>query len=189
MKRMSLIPILVLAVCALTASAAVSQTLAEVAKQEREKRKDQKGKPAKTYTNADLAKLTGGAVTTVYADTTSDDLTAGAGDESAQPAAEDEKKDDRGETYWRARAEQAREEEARAKERLELLIVKQQSLNADFLNISDLAQRDLASAELLRLSDKIEDAREEVERTTQVRTDIEEEARRAGALPGWLRGE
>lgn len=205
MKRLSIVSIIVLLAFGAFGRLAGSQSLADVAKQEREKKKEQQKKPAKTYTNADLDKITGGNVSSV---STGTEPTATAGEESKAEGAgegaagessaaaageqsatggEGAAKEEQGEAYWRKRAADARLDVSKTKERVDLLLLKQRTLTNDFYNLSDPAQRDLAGAQLQRLAGEIEDARSEAATAQQNLGDVMTEGRKAGALPGWLR--
>lgn len=198
MKRLSIVVIGLLCACGAGVRAAGAQSLAEVAKQEKEKQKDTKSKPAKTFTNADLEKVTGGKVSSVStgAETPASPAAgeaasaAAASGEKAEGAAAGEgekKEEEKGEEYWKSRASDARLKQKRSKERLDLLLLKQATLNNRFYNLSDPAQRDLAQAELQQIASDIEEAKQEAIGAAQALVDLEDEARKAGALPGWLR--
>lgn len=196
MKRLSIVVIGLLCACGAGVRAAGAQSLAEVAKQEKEKQKDTKSKPAKTFTNADLEKVTGGKVSSVStgAETpaipAAGEAASAASGEKAEGAAAGEgekKEEEKGEEYWKSRASDARLKQKRSKERLDLLLLKQATLNNRFYNLADPAQRDLAQAELQQIASDIEEAKQEAIGAAQALVDLEDEARKAGALPGWLR--
>ena len=142
------------------AAAASAQTpsLGELAKQEQERRKTQKT-PAKVYTKATEAK------------------------QDEKKPAEDEKD----EAWWKNRINQVREDQRRNEMFAEALQTRINSLSTDFVNRDDPFQRakigedrDKAIAELARVKADVDRAKKQIE-------DIEEEARKAGVPPGWLR--
>lgn len=163
-------------------SVAGAQSLADIARTEEARRKTVKA-PAKVYTNDDLKR---------------------AGDSSAPPpaqapatatpnkpeapkpdAAQEEPKKD--EKFWRDRITAARDALTHDKVLADALQSRINALNTDFANTADPAQRALvednrktAIAELARIT-------KDIEKQTKDLTDIQEEARKAGAPPGWLR--
>lgn len=182
----------------MAADAALSdaaQSLADVARAEEARRKATP-KAAKVYTNNDLqpdsrSRQTqpagpAGAPTAPSAGPSSEAAPAAPApapdpsSESATSAAQDEK-------YWRTRITQARERLQRSQLFQEALQSRISALTTDFVNRDDPAQRtviandrDTALAELDRVKKEIDDL-------TKAIADIEEEARRAGVPPGWLR--
>ncbi|MEW6364249.1 MAG: hypothetical protein AB1714_06375 [Acidobacteriota bacterium] len=184
-------------VALLIGTASFAQTLADVAR-ETKKDAEKTAKPSKTYTNADLERFSGGAVSTVV-DSGEYDTTAGgespaaeagesklAGDEG-QPG--DTQQGGKGEDYWRQRAAEARKTKARAIERADLLQTKANILYSNWVAVDDPAQRDYLWVQYLQVQSEIEEARKETADTSQALTDLEDEARKDGALPGWLREE
>jgi hypothetical protein len=176
-----------------------AQTLGELAKKEQERRKAAPP-AAKTYTNEDLKKI---ALPPDPADGSAkpadakggpakpgDPAAAKSGDAAngadvAKPA--DAKEPAKDEAYWRQRINGAREELRRNQSFRDALQSRINGLSADFASRDDPYQRaqiaderQKALAELARVTKEIGD-------TTKQIADIEEEARRAGVPPGWLR--
>ena len=161
---------------------AASQTppLAEVARKEQERRKTQKP-AAKVYTKKDLpesAQATQPAVAS---------SAPPAVEQKPAPAEQKREGDGKDEAWWRNRIAAAREELRRNEVFAEALQSRINALSADFVNRDDPFQRakvgqdrDKAIAELSRVKDEIERGKKQIE-------DIEEEARKAGVPPGWLR--
>jgi len=174
-----------------------AQTLGDLAKREQERRKTAPP-AAKTYTNEDLKRLPPSADgATKSPDKAKAEGAAKAGDpakpgdpgkpgeikaEGATPpeAAKDEK-------YWRARVTAVREDIRRNEMFRDALQTRINSLSADFAARDDPFQRakiaddrQKALAELARVND-------EITKGTKGIADIEDEARRAGVPPGWLR--
>ena len=174
----------------LTAAVTVSaQTLGELAKREAERRKAAPV-PAKTYTNDDLKQLPPpvGSATSK----TAEELKAG--DAKAAGKAEPEKVDAtkppepaKGEAHWRGRVTAVNEDIRRNEAFLEAMQSRVNALTADFTARDDPYQRakiaedrQKALAEMARLKD-------DIEKSKKLLVDIEEEARRAGVPPGWIR--
>ena len=163
-----------------------AQSLADVAKKEEDRRK-KIPEPAKVYTNKDLGTAPApstpspAAVPAVPAPAATDD---------AAKAKEQEAKDKepaKDQKYWAGRIKALRDELGRNETYAEAMQTRLNSLQADFVNRDDPAQRALierdrqkVAAELNRLKQSITDGKKAI-------TDLEEEARRAGVPPGWLR--
>ena len=152
------------------AAQAQTPTLGELAKKEQERRKGQKTPPSPP-----AAPPSGGS-----------SATAAPADET-KPAEKKPAEDEKDETWWKNRINQAREEQRRNEMFAEALQTRINSLSTDFVNRDDPFQRakigedrDKAIAELARVKGDIDRAKKQIE-------DIEEEARKAGVPPGWLR--
>lgn len=173
---------------AVTLVRAQGPTLAEVAKKEQDRRKTQKP-TGKVYTNKDLpAPAAGrpaggeqGATAQGAAQAPASALEAKPAD---KPAGQDDEKD---EAWWRKRIAAAREELRRNEMFAEALQSRINSLSADFASRDDPFQRaklgedrDRALAELARVKQAIGEGKQQID-------GIEEEARKAGVPPGWLR--
>lgn len=105
-----------------------------------------------------------------------------------KPPASADEKEVRNETWWRTRITQARA----ALERDRVLVVALESrvaaLTRDVANRDDPAQRAVLMAERVRAIEELDLMRKQVDADTQAIAAIEEEARREGVPPGWLRG-
>lgn len=176
-----------------TASLSAQETsLADVAADEKVRRA-KIGEKSKVYTNDDLRggpRLTTG---TPPAPTTSAD----AGDlTTALPSADDDddvldRPDDPdvelGEDYWRNRIMTARDERQRAELMAEALQNRVDGLWADFTARDDPFQRAEIEQDRIEALQELEHTEADVIRLDQEILDIQEEARRAGVPPGWLR--
>jgi len=172
-----------LAVVLLLASTRVgwAQSLVEVAKKEAERRKSV-STPAKVYTNDDLSKT---APLTTAAGSA---RPAGAQPAPSEPAAPEAAPEaGQGEKYWRERIEGARQQLERTKLFEESLQSRVNALWADFTARDDPAQRSIIERERQKALAELERVKSEIKAQTQAIADIEEEARRAGVPPGWLR--
>jgi hypothetical protein len=168
----------------LFASVAVSaQSLGDLARQEESRRKAVKT-PGKVYTNGTL-KAEPGPSTPPTGTPQAPSAAQAAPPQSAETApAADAKKD---EAFWQKRMTQAREALSRAQTFADALQSRINALTADFANRADPAQRavigsdrDKALAELNRVNKEIQD-------NTKAIAAIQEEARKAGVPPGWVR--
>ena len=192
MKRVIAIAAVVIAAFAHLASAQSTSTtpstsIADLAKAEEARRKSVR-KPAKVYTNGDLRTDVSAGVPAPTAATSTapasepagDNKTPGAPAEPAPPAGG-------GQEYWAGRMKGAQEQVARTQIFMDSLQSRINALTTDFVNRDDPAQRakietdrQAALAELARVKKEL------AEQTKAIKT-IEDEARRAGAPPGWLR--
>jgi hypothetical protein len=170
-----------------TPVAAAGQSLAEVARKEQERRKTIKG-PTKVYTNDDLGKAPAPPAPTPS--TAAAPRAAGAAAPAkpvpppAQPTADEVVKD---ENYWRQRITTARTDLDRNRMFLDALQSQVNALTTDYVNRDDPAQRAVVGNDRQRVLAEMERVRGEIQRLTAEITAIEEEARRAGVPPGWLR--
>ena len=168
-------------------------SLAELARQEVERRKGIKA-PGKVYTDKGT-KAAGTATTPGASGAPGAPGASGAPTSPAPVRAEapiasakaEEGSDSKGEPYWRGRITEARENLRRNEAFAEALQSRVNGLTADFSSRDDPFQRakvgedrQKALAEQGRVKDEIETGRKLI-------ATIEEEARQAGALPGWLR--
>ncbi len=169
---------------ALAASSAAAQTLGDVAQKEAARRKASGVTAQKVYTNDDLKVVP----------PPSSPAPALSGSAPAQTAADAKKpeenkppEEEKGESYWRGRMAQAREELRRNEMFRDALQTKINSLSNDFAARDDPAQRAQIAND--RQQSLAEQARvtSDIEKNTKAIGDIEEEARQAGVPPGWLR--
>lgn len=173
---------LVLALVLLVAAplAASAQPLAEVARLEAERRKAVAAH-GKVYTNDDLRPDT---LTPAPPAVPVDPAAPAAAEDAEAPAAQDPPQD---QAYWSGRIAAARADLQRSQMFAQALQSRLNGLNADFVNRDDPIQRaqiaddrDKALAELDRVNT-------EIANQTRAIADIQDEARRAGVPPGWLR--
>ncbi|HUE90323.1 MAG TPA: hypothetical protein VMO26_29925 [Vicinamibacterales bacterium] len=185
---MRFIAILVAAV--LVAPAVLSaQSLASVAKKEEERRKSVKAS-GKVYTNndlkADITASSAPAPTNASADAPTPSTQVPSlnlpGGTITEPDAE--VKD---EAYWRSRMTQARSALERLRIFADALQSRLNALASDIVNRDDPAQRAQLELERQRAFAEMERVAQETADQTKAIADIEEEARKAGVPPGWLR--
>jgi hypothetical protein len=166
-----------------------AQSLASVAKKEEERRKQVKA-AAKVYTNDDLkADITASSVPAPTnaspaapvpsAQVPSVNLPGGTITEGAE--------EPRDEAYWRARMTQARSSLERLRIFSDALQSRLNALATDIVNRDDPAQRAQLELERQRALAERERVDKEMADQTKAIADIEEEARKAGVPPGWLR--
>jgi hypothetical protein len=181
--------IAVFAAFVLATSAAVSsQGLASVAKKEAERRSAVKS-GSKVYTNdnlkTDITPSSGAppSANASPADPSSTQVPSVNLPGGQTPPA-GEVKD---EAYWRSRINTARSALERSRIFADALQSRLNALTTDIVNRADPAQRAQLELERQRALAELERVKKEIADQTKAIADIEEEARKAGVPPGWLR--
>jgi hypothetical protein len=192
-------------------SAAAAQSLADVARKEQARRKTVK-KTAPVYTNKDVRPTSGpaeapppaGAATAAAGGAApaaegeppaaGQETAAGAegsgkteGGEQGQASRTDEEQRADDEARWRERMREARAALERNQMFEQALESRINALWADFTARDDPAQRAAIDAERKKAIAQRDRVKAEIVAQTKAIADIEEEARRAGVPPGWLR--
>ena len=175
-----------------------AQSLGDLAKKEQERRKA--APPAtKTYTNEDLKKV----VPFPGADATAADKAALKPGDSAKPdaakpgdpAKPTEVKPDavvsaepaKDEKYWRGRITAVRDDIRRNEMFRDALQSRINGLSADFAGRDDPNQRAAIADDRQKALAELARVTQEIEKANKTIGEIEDEARRAGVPPGWLR--
>ena len=173
--------------------AASGQTLGEVAKKEAERRKTQP-QTGKVYTNKDLPAsaqkpATANPSTEAPAQTPTDPVAAATGQKAEDAKAPGDKPqgDQKDQAYWKNRMATAREELRRSEMFAEALQTRVNTLNKDFSSRDNPAQRSAIGADRTEALNELTRVKQDVERGKKQIADIEEEARKAGVPPGWVR--
>lgn len=167
-----------------------AQTLGELARRAEESRKAAT-KGTKTYTNSDAGNVPAATVTSTpiaAPSTPTPPPTAQAG-QSVQtpgqtPAQGTVQKD---QAYWGGRLKELQTQLDRDIAFRSALQVQINSLTTDFVNRDDPAQRSTIEQERNRALAELDRLAKAVETDSKAIADFEEEARRAGVPPGWLR--
>jgi hypothetical protein len=186
------------AVLALFVAAAHSQSLADLANKERERRQDIKD-GSKVITNADAAKYKGGAVTTFGAPAKPAP--------QAKPEAEPEEKqgedeaeassskadpdepvdfEGRPESYWRKTMADARQKVKDLENQATLIVLKLNDLQNEFYREDDGFKREGIQREIQKAFYEQDRNKEDLGLARDALQDLEKEARKSGALPGWI---
>ena len=170
---------------------ASTQSLAEVARKEEARRKQVK-KASPVYTDKDVKPApasstapSGDTPATTKPEASTEPKPADKDD--AQPELTDEEKRAQDEQRWRARITDARAALERNKVFAEALQSRINSLWADFTARDDPAQRSAIDMERKKAIAQLDRVKSEIVEQTKAIADIEEEARRSGVPPGWLR--
>ena len=195
--RLTLLSILVLLVAAPAVSRA--QSLGEVAKREEEKQEKKKksGKPpakVKVYTDEDLKKAReseSGALTVLPENGNLEPGTVSSSDDDEVVSGEGRPVGGRRrtETYWRDRATRLRDAVTEADGKVKDLEARIAALRNDLnpVNTQDPNRLQTRDRELQEATDGLDAARRAADAARKALADLEEEARRAGAMPGWVR--
>jgi len=189
--------IVTVALAAVLTSGAPAQSLGDVARKEEARRKETGS--GKTYTNENLrsapepaapAPSTSAPSTAAPAGTAKPDAKPGdaakAGDApkaDAKPAA-----DPKGDAAaWKKRRESIETALERAKTFAEALQSRINGLTADFSARDDPAQRQRVANDRQKALTEMDRVKKEIADHTKALADLQEEARKAGVPPGWLR--
>lgn len=176
----------ILGLVAGTAAPLYGQSLADVAKKEEDRRKTVK--EGKAYTNKDLKPTLPPAAAPAPASPS----TAGTGADAKPPEQKaEEKTPAKGETkdrpYWFGRMQGLRQQLERDQSYAEALQSRINALTADFAARDDPAQRAQIGATRQKAIAELDRLKIEIDEGTKAIAALEEEARRAGVPPGWLR--
>jgi hypothetical protein len=164
-----------------------AQGLAAVAKKEEERRKSVKA-AGKVYTNdtlkADITAPLPTASTNASPPAPPPTQVPSVNLPAGEAAPSGEVKD---ESYWRSRITAARSALERSRIFADALQSRLNALTTDIVNRADPAQRAQLELERQRALAEFDRVKKEIADQTKAITDIEEEARKAGVPPGWLR--
>ena len=188
-----------------TASSAYSQSLADLAKREKERREAIKTQ-AKVITNEQAAKYHQAPISivsppgTTASDKTGTDKTAGemektaAGGEAVAKAAEDKPLVDepvdfqgRPESYWRQTMGDARQKVTDLENESNVLVLKFNDLQNRFYREDNGFKRQEIQREMQKTIYEQDKNKENLDKARTALADLETEARKSGALPGWIR--
>lgn len=163
------------------AHAQQSQSLGEIARQEQERRKALKA-GGKVLSNADLPKITSAPTPKTLPETG-----AAKPETAQQPASAKPPQEERDEAWWRQRAAQLREELRRNELFAEALQTRINSLTNDFASRDDPYQRARIAEDRQKAMAEMDRVKGDIDLQKKKMLEVEDEARRAGVPPGWLR--
>lgn len=173
--------------CSAGTASSAAQSLADLARKEQARRK-QVVAPGKVYTNADLRSLPPlpdppprpASPPPPAPGTPGVEAVIPAPEAAAASAARDE-------NYWRSRMTASRLMLERNRLLFDSLTSRINALTTDFINRDDPAERALLAQERQNALAEQERMKLEIQRLLKEISVIEDEARRAGVPPGWLR--
>jgi chromosome segregation ATPase len=156
-----------------------AQSIAEVARQERERQKSARSTVVITSQTRTTTAESPSTTSTPAAATAT---TAAAG--SSGPT----DNNGRDEKYWRAAFQKARDDAKRAETKVEVLDLRVKDLNTQLLRQSDIYNKEnRVGADITAAQKELEDARKETEQAKKKVTDLEDELRKSGGPAGWAR--
>lgn len=169
-------------------SMSAAQSLAEIARKE-EARRNAVTVPGKVYSNSDLKPEPSKDVAPLPSDpsATQPRPSASVAADAVPGGAVDQPPKEKGEAYWRALINGARAALERSKALADALQSRLNALATDIVSRDDPAQRAELARERERALVMLEKLKAEIDEQTKAIAGIEEEARRAGVPPGWLR--
>lgn len=204
MKRVLAITAAAILACSSLAQAQSSNTrpaevntksLADIAREEEARRKAVR-KPAKVYTNGSLptgsivdiapppvAPSTPASTANAIPEKPDADGTASA----PESAAADKPGEAKDQAYWAGRMKAAKDQLDRMQLLADALQTRINSLWTDFVNRDDPAQKMKLELDRNNAIAELERMKKEIAAQTKAIADLEDEARRAGVPPGWLR--
>ena len=188
------------------ASTAYSQSLGDLAKKEKERRQAVKT-DSKIITNDKIAKYQGAAVSTgTPSSPATNEPQAGKGSaveqkpageaetkvESAAPLgkpASDEPVDFQGrsESFWKQTMADARQRITQLENECNVLILKRNDLQNRFYKENDGFKQQAIQRDIQKTLYEQDQNKENLAKAKAALTDLEQEARKSGALPGWIR--
>lgn len=167
-----------------------AQSLADLARQEEERRKTIKER-GKLYTNKDLPTVAPPTAPPAALKPEPTPVVATQGDGKAEPATSAADQTDRtakkDQAYWSAEHTRLRDQLDRNQTLAEAVQSRINALTTDFVNRDDPAQRAQVATDRQKALGELDRLRKAVESDKKAIADFEEQARRAGVPPGWLR--
>ncbi|MBI4487203.1 MAG: hypothetical protein HY655_14465 [Acidobacteria bacterium] len=187
MRRHIFTSILILSIVA-AAGPLYAQSLADVSKAEEQRRKTIKT-PSKVYTNKDLGNVPPAPAATPPPDTKSAEPAKDAAPAAAAAKGEDQGKpgEVKDQAYWSGRVKELQTQLERDEGYAEALQSRINALTTDWANRSDPAQREVVERDRLKALAELDRLTQAIENDKKAVADLEEEARRSGVPPGWLR--
>ena len=167
-------------------AAAPPKSLADVAKAE-EARRNAVKKPARVYTNGSLKVDVAPSVDVPPAPAGNVSPSAPPANSTPGAPATASKPDLKDEAYWSGRIKEAREKVSRNQLFADSLQTRINSLWTDFVSRDDPAQKAKLEQDRKAALAELERVKKELDEQAKAITAIEDEARRAGVPPGWLR--
>jgi hypothetical protein len=167
------------------AATSSAQTLADIARQERERQRQVRGRVITITPGVQGAAVSTGVATAAgTAGVSAPPAAATAGQKPTGPV----DNQGRDEKYWRTQFQKARDDLKRAEAKVQILDLKIKDMNTQLLQNSVIYNREYRiGPEIAAAQQELEAARKEVEVAKQRIPQLEDDLRRAGGLPGWAR--
>ncbi len=198
MRSPRLLTIALIAAAFATVASVAAQSLADVARREEARRKEIRT-PSKVLTNDDLAPASAGGIPPPPADApgsatsveASDAAKSGdARDKSAKDANDKDARDKepvKDQKYWAGRLKALQDALSRDQTYSDALQSRINALTRDFVNEADPVKQRTIGSDRQKAIDELDRLKKQIADDKKALADFDEEARRAGVPPGWLR--
>jgi hypothetical protein len=164
------------------------QSVADIARQERERQKVAKSRVTIIAGRAVSGTLTQASTPAAPAANSSSSTAPAPAIAPAVKPVEPRDKNGHDEKYWRDTFQKARADARRADDAVTLLDLRLKDLNVQYLRQGDVYNREnLIGSEINSAQKELEDARKQADQAKQRLVDLEDELRKAGGPPGWAR--
>jgi DNA repair exonuclease SbcCD ATPase subunit len=169
---------------------AQSQSLGDIARQEEERRQTVK-EPAKVYTNKDLGNVPPAPPApppeTLKPPSTSTGEASKQAEKDKEKGKETDKTATKDQAYWAGRVKQLQEQLDRDQTYADAMQSRINGLNADFTARDDPAQRTVLDNDRRKALAELDRLKQAIVTDKKAIADLQDEARRTGVPPGWLR--
>jgi hypothetical protein len=175
------------------AAVAFSQSLGDLAKKEKERR-EAVGDKSKVITNDDTPKYAAGAVTTGTPSASAPDKDKKPGDKNAAADKGNKGKEEsdepvdfegRPESYWRQTFADARKKVSDLENEANVILLKIADLQNQFYRESDGFKQQSIQREIQKSFYEQDQNKENLAKAKDLLQDLDKEAKKSGALPGW----
>lgn len=163
-----------------------SQSLGDIARQEEERRQAVK-QPAKVYTNKDLGAVSPPPPEASTPPSTSTAEASKPAEKDKEQAKEPDKTAAKDQAYWAGRVKNLQEQLDRDQTYADAMQSRINGLTADFTARDDPAQRAILDADRRKALAELDKLTQAIVNDKKALADLQDEARRAGVPPGWLR--
>jgi hypothetical protein len=175
------------------ASIGYAQSLADIADKEKQRREEITQTP-ETITNDKIPEYTGSISTTTPIETQSEETDSKKSEEDADTADQEKKIDPdepvdfmgRPESYWRETMTAAHKKVKDLENEANVLTLRMSDLQTQFYNVDDGFRRETIQKEIQKTYYEQDLNKENLAKAKDELEDLEKEARKSGALPGWL---
>ena len=189
------VPVLLVAAFLAATSILQAQSLSDVAEKEKLRREEISESP-KMITNEAVAGYSGGSVSTATSDSgSSAESDTGQAEQTGEETEDTAEKRDseeptdfegRPESYWRETMGEARKKVKELEDESTILTLRMNDLENKFYGIDDGFDRDSIQKDIQKTYYEIDLNKENLSKAKAELQDLENEARKSGALPGWI---
>jgi hypothetical protein len=189
--RIQIVAVLAIIVTVVCADALYGQSLADMARRDRERKSQAAAKGAKVYTNDDIPQATlapAAPQPEAEAAEEGEEAAAPAAGAEAAPAPEEEKSQANLEKEYRDKFAQLRENLDRETQKLDVMQRELNLMQQQYYPDPQMAlQQQYSRDDINKRTADIETQKANVEKAKQAITDLEDELRQKGLPPGWAR--